>query len=135
MTEHVQADPDDAETIRFVARAAGVEEAVVVGRALRALLTAPPADPTEAADPADPASEVPIEAVYRRHLTTATYIPATGRVRITSGPLKDTAYRSPSGAATAVMQAANPDRTGSRVSGRRFWRVTATGERVEAAFP
>lgn len=110
--------------LRIAANAAGVSVADVIDLALRAL-----AD-TDPRPPSDPWAEVGIHAEYLGTRVEARFLPATRRVVITTGPLADTTYATPSAAAGAVV-AHHGRRTDTRTNGWRFWRVTDTGAYIE----
>ena len=106
--------------IRLAARLGGVSEDELVARAVAVY-----ADP--AARPEGPASLDPWEpvAVYGTHRGTrvdAQFLPKNGRVRVTSGPRAGCTFRTPSGAAQAVVLALNPGRGAAHTNGWRFWR-------------
>lgn len=118
-----------AEIVQFAARASGVSESVIVGRAVDALLATPRADDTA---PVDPWEEVAVHGTYAGHVVEGRYIPATGRLLVTSGPLTGKPFKSPSGAARACIAAINPDRAATQTNGWTFWHVTGNGARLSA---
>jgi hypothetical protein len=125
---HVDVDEETYEVIRLAALVAGVPEAEVVARAVRALpRSAPGAVP---AVPPDPWSDVAIYSVYRGRRVDARFLPATRRVTVTSGPLAGNHYPTPSAAAGAVVALMNPGRE-TRANGWRFWRVVATNAHLD----
>lgn len=126
----VEIDEETYDLIMFVARAAGTTPGAVVARAVGALRAEPSPAPPASASPSGPERE--IYAIYRGEEVRATYLAATRRVAITSGTLAGRVFRTPSAAASAVIGALNPGREMSRVSGMRFWRDAATGQRLEA---
>lgn len=71
---------------------------------------------------------VPVHAIYERTRITGRYYPHTRTLEVTSGPVTGL-FKSPSGAAMAVVKALRPDLTGSR-SGWDFWRTDASGQRL-----
>jgi hypothetical protein len=71
---------------------------------------------------------VPVHALYERTRITGQYHPGTRSLTITDGPATG-AYKSPSGAAMAVVKALRPDLTGNR-SGWDFWRIDASGHHL-----
>lgn len=73
------------------------------------------------------AGEVPIYAIYQGSKTEGMFEPDTRRLRITTGPLAGQTWKSPSGAAVAVVRRANPTIRAER-NGWGFWIVAATGE-------
>jgi hypothetical protein len=121
---------EDANLIRRAANAAGVDEMVLVACAVQALAAA--VRPIRQSREERPLSdEVELYAVYRHVHVKAVYFPATRLVKITDGPLAGRTFRTSSAAAGAVVEQVTSGRPMSRRSGPRFWRVTATGERLE----
>ncbi|MDW6059948.1 hypothetical protein SAZ11_20510 [Streptomyces sp. FXJ1.4098] len=73
---------------------------------------------------------VAVHARYAGHKVPGEYDPASEALVIPSGPAQGR-YKSPSGAATAVLQAYNPDVAPHR-NGWSFWIVDATGARLQS---
>ncbi|MFJ6217015.1 hypothetical protein ACIQGZ_27340 [Streptomyces sp. NPDC092296] len=73
---------------------------------------------------------VAVHAVYEGERTDALYDPATKSVSIAAGPAQGK-YRSPSGAAVAVLQAANPTVNPNR-NGWSFWVISETGALLQS---
>ena len=69
---------------------------------------------------------VAIHAIYERVRTDGLYEPGTGNVLITSGPLNGTSFKTPSGAATAIVHSINPTVRPNR-NGWGFFVVSETG--------
>ena len=124
----IDVDEQTFEVIRLAALVAGVSEAEVVARAVRAMPKGRGDVPTV---PVDPWSDVEIYAVYQGRRVEAKFLPATRRVTMTSGPLAGRSFRTPSTAAAAVVADVNPDR-GSPTNGWRFWRVVATNAHLDS---
>lgn len=74
---------------------------------------------------------VPIHVLYQGSKTEAVFEPTTRRVTVMTGPLAGQSWKSPSGAAVAVVRKANPTIRAER-NGWRFWVVTATGATLES---
>jgi len=93
------------------------------GEIIRRLISLPAAsqDPVAVAQ----ASGIAIFADYEGHRTRATYY-ETGRVVIADGPLQGRSFKSPTGAARAVVRQYNPTVNDNR-NGWRFWRVDGHG--------
>lgn len=119
----VDVDEQTYQVIRLAARIAGISEAEIVARAVRALPEGPPLAPVPAFDPW---VEIPIYAVYQGERVDARFLPATRRVAVTSGPLAGRDFPTPSAAAGAIVAASNPGRRDTRTNGWRFWRVVET---------
>jgi hypothetical protein len=117
MTPTIEIDDGTLRSLEFAARMADTTVAQVVAR-LVAQASAPlPADaPSDRAAPAG----VPVFADYEGHRTTGSYDPITKRVDITSGPLQGTSYKSPTGAARAVVGHYKPKVNPNR-NGWSFW--------------
>jgi hypothetical protein len=65
---------------------------------------------------------VDVYADYAGHRTHGRFDRVTSRIDVTSGPLAGRSFKSPSGAARALIRHYNPSATGSR-NGLKFWRV------------
>lgn len=74
--------------------------------------------------------QVSVHAVYADQRVDGLFDRRTKRLRITSGPLADRTYRTPSGAAVAVVglhnRSVNPNR-----NGWSFWLINETGELLQ----
>ena len=78
----------------------------------------------------DRPGRVAIYVDYQEHRMTAWFTPATHRVHFDEGPLCGQNFKSPSGAARAVVQHLNPGVNPSR-NGWIFWTVTQSGLLLE----
>jgi hypothetical protein len=116
-----------AAAIRSDANALGISEGQVVARWLGMSMDVGGATRAEA----EPWTPLRLYAQYRGVSLDATYLPATRRVRVISGPAAGRWFKSPSGAARACVEAINPDRKAIQGNGWRFWRLSDTGERLE----
>jgi hypothetical protein len=115
--------------VRFAARMFKVSEAEVIARAVRELSRPDQPDAPRRQDPWEP---VPVYGDYGGRRVDGLYLPATRRLTVTSEPLAGRHFKSPSGAARAVVAALNPDRESTQTNGWRFWHLNSTGERLEA---
>lgn len=77
--------------------------------------------------PSGSRERVAVHVVYNGNRIEGEFEPHTGRLIITTGSLAGRAFRSPSGAAIAVVQNLNPTVSPNR-NGWSFWIVTDTGE-------
>jgi len=111
--------------VALLARAWGVTKGEAVERLLDEFQGG-----AEAACPVATAGGVPVHAVYGSTRVEGLFDPASNGLQITTGPLAGKAYRTPSGAAIAVVslhnRAVNPNR-----NGWSFWLVSETGERLQ----
>ncbi|MEW1752416.1 hypothetical protein [Streptomyces angustmyceticus] len=111
--------------VSLLARAWGVDPEGVVLRLLEHF------EGADAPAPAGPTSGlVAVHALYSGHKVPGEYDPESQSLVILSGPAQGR-YKSPSGAATAVLQAYNPEVAPHR-NGWSFWVVEATGARLQS---
>ena len=115
----IDVDEPTYRSIAFAARIAGATPGEVVAR-----LIAEAALPTEGAPDATN-DQVAIYADYDGRRTEANFDPRTHRVDITAGPLAGRSYKTPSGAAIAVVRHHKPTVNPNR-NGWGFW-VLADG--------
>jgi hypothetical protein len=114
----IEVDEAVKRTVSFAARMAGVTEGEIVRRLIAA-------DSLEMKE-RDPRQEgVLIYADYEGHRTRALYF-APARVEIIDGPLKGRSFRSPTGAARAVVRHYNP-RVNDNRNGWGFWQIDSGG--------
>ena len=128
-------DEETAEAIRGLAK----EHAMTVGAVVDFLVQnyqedinrkAPTkAEPTVTRAPSG--SSVEVFMTYENDRVDAQFAPTTASLTISSGPLAGQVFRSPSGAAKAVIQHANPTSDGSR-NGWITWFVASTGEPLQS---
>jgi hypothetical protein len=78
-------------------------------------------------EPLQRGSEVAVHAIYAGKRTDGSYDPATKSLTITTGPLTGRSFKSPSGAAVALVAALNPSVHPNR-NGWWFWMRSDTGE-------
>jgi len=114
---------DVADVIRAAARVTGLTDSQIVVRAVRML--------RDDAPDTDPRQPVDVHCTYGGQTITGTFIPATRRLTVTSGPSAGETFKSPSAAARAAIIGVNPARTSTQANGWRFWHVTATGDRLD----
>jgi hypothetical protein len=115
----IEVDEGVKRTVSFAARMANVTEGEIVRRLI--------GDNTwAAADGQDSGQEgVPIYADYEGHRTRALYF-APARVEIVDGPLKSKSFKTPTGAARAVVRHYNPSVHDNR-NGWGFWQIDNGG--------
>jgi hypothetical protein len=113
----IEVDEGVKRTVSFAARMADVTEGEIVRRLIAASSLEPKEEPSQ--------KNVPIYADYEGHRTRALYF-APARVEIVDGPLKGRSFRTPTGAARAVVRHYNPSVNDNR-NGWGFWQVENGG--------
>lgn len=114
----IDVDEGTKSAVIFAARMANVTEGEIVRRLIAASsLVADQADQGE--------TGTPIYADYEGHRTRARYF-ATGRVEITDGPLGSKSFKTPTGAARAVVRYYKPSVNDNR-NGWTFWQIDNGG--------
>lgn len=81
-----------------------------------------------------PAVSVPVHAIYEGNRIEGVFHPDTKRIDITTGVLAGRTFKSPSGAAIAVVQAHNPEVHPNR-NGWSFWVVTESEKWLQSIRP
>lgn len=132
MTEQNSVLLDDAThaQVALLARAWGISEGKAVSRLVNHFQQAPTAPSTVPDAAAVPDQAVPVHALYSGRRIAGYYTPATRGLSITDGPGAGH-YKTPSGAAAAVLQALNPGVNPNR-NGWGFWVVNETGEFLQS---
>ena len=123
-----------AELVEFAARMGGVSTSDVVAKAVLDALHKRHERPAAVTPTVDPWEPVAVVGEYNGHTVTGEFVSANERTRVTSGAFAGQTFKSPSGAATAVVGALNPDRRAAHTNGWRFWRVKATGVRLDDVY-
>ncbi|MER7789570.1 hypothetical protein [Streptomyces sp. NPDC097640] len=124
----IDVDDETYKKIVFAARMMGCTPSEVVRRLVDASSTELG---TAAAKPSADLHSVAVHALYRGQRVEATFDRNTRGVTITDGPHTGTTYPTPSAAASAVVQALNPDRN-PNTNGWSFWRLTSNGDELKA---
>lgn len=128
VSEKVHAD------LSLLAQAWGTSEGAVVGKLIDHFRGGAVAgSPSAAASSSDPSADsmvVPVHADYEGVRVLGEYDRRTQAIRITEGIRAQRVYKSPSGAAIAVVSELNPTVNPNR-NGWGFWTVTATGELLQ----
>lgn len=114
----IEVDEGVKRTVSFAARMADVTEGEIVRRLIAA-------SSLEAKEPDPRQTGMPIYADYEGHRTRALYF-APARVEIVDGPLKGESFRTPTGAARAVVRHYNPSVNDNR-NGWGFWQIDNGG--------
>jgi hypothetical protein len=123
----IEIDDQTATAIRLAADTADITPGEVIRRLVDRSRPSSGAMKTQAAE----SEKVPIHAVYEGHRTAGTYEVATHRVTITDGPLTSRSFKSPSGAAIAVVTHYQPGVNPNR-NGWTFWTVTNSGDLLQS---
>jgi hypothetical protein len=124
----VDIDERTHELVRFASRTFGVSESEVIARAVRGFSQ----QRDDSSEPArDPWEAIAIIGEYDDRRVEGLYLPATQRVTVTTEPVAGGRFKSPSGAARAVVAALNPGRSAPQTNGWKFWHIASTGERLE----
>lgn len=118
---------DVFEKLRLLARAWDISEPEVVARLLVEFQRSGRARPTHQGESA---AGIEIHAIYEGVRIGALFDPVTTSVTITSGPCTGQTFKSPSGAAVALVGALNPAVKPNR-SGWSFWWISETGEMLQ----
>jgi hypothetical protein len=120
----VQVDDKTGHTLQFAAKIANMSVGEVVARLVRdsALPTSPPSAAT---------GRLAIHADYEGFRSNAYFEPTTERVEFVEGPLAGKSFKSPSGAARAVISHYKPEVDPNR-NGWGFWIVSETGEWLQS---
>ena len=113
----IEVDEGAKRAVSFAARMADVTEGEIVRRLIAASSLEPEEEPSQ--------KNVPIYADYEGHRTRALYY-APARVEIVDGPLKGKSFRTPTGAARAVVRHYNPSVNDNR-NGWSFWQIDNGG--------
>ncbi|MFC9251206.1 hypothetical protein [Amycolatopsis thailandensis] len=132
MVKMIQLTDRDYEQVRLLARAWEISDGEVVRRLLDDFAKpGPGALPDGLPATSD---DVPIYADYEGTHIEAIYHTTTKRVDITNGMLGGQSYKSPSGAAMAVVKAYNPKVHPNR-NGWDFWFITKNNEALQTIRP
>lgn len=118
------------ERVALLARAWGVSAGEAIRRLLDEFVHSGEQAPRR--EPED--DEIPIHAVYEGQRIDAVYHTRTKRVDAGTGVLAGQSFKSPSGAAMAIVRALNPKVHPNR-NGWTFWTITQTGKTLEAIKP
>lgn len=123
-------DREVEQQLRLLARAWGSSTGEAVRRVLAAFGSVC-CNPTDAHDGDAVRDAIPIHAGYQGIRIDAAFDAQTQGVKVLSGPLAGHTYKSPSGAAVAVVRTVNPAIHPNR-NGWGFWLVSDTGAELES---
>jgi hypothetical protein len=127
---NISVSTTNADRLSLLARAWAVSPDMALGRLLDDFMSGGTAVATEAPDPGDGA--LAVHALYGGQRIEGRFFPTSGRLEILSGPCGGRSFKSPSGAAIAVVQAINPTVNPNR-NGWSFWIVNDTGRTLQSA--
>ncbi|WP_330242381.1 hypothetical protein [Streptomyces sp. NBC_00525] len=125
----VQLDPATGQKVDLLARAWNTTPGEAVRRLVEHFEDSPAPAAHSAPDVASPAL-VPVHVFYSGHRISGTYDRENRSLTIADGPAAGT-YKTPSGAASAVLHALRPDVRPNR-NGWSFWTVDETGEILQS---
>ncbi|MEU2712187.1 hypothetical protein [Streptomyces sp. NPDC007205] len=117
MSPTIEVDEQTYRSIEFAARMGGTTAGEVVARLVRNA-SMPPSAPAAAG--AEKERTVDVYVDYEGHRTRGSYDRDTKRIDITSGPLAGQSFKTPTGAARAVVAHYKPDVNPNR-NGWSFW--------------
>ncbi|MEV6847054.1 hypothetical protein [Actinoplanes sp. NPDC051411] len=118
----IEVDEDTKQAVAFAAQMANLSENAIIRR----LITASAQASSERAQPGN--LDVAVYADYGGHRVRARFVEPT-RVEIVDGPLAGQSFKTPTGAARAVVRHYNPDINDNR-NGWTFWQLdTGSGAR------
>ncbi|HEY0165968.1 MAG TPA: hypothetical protein VGB75_02905 [Jatrophihabitans sp.] len=118
MAAMVQVDDQTYRSLEFAARIGNISTGAVVAK-LVAAASLP--EPAKAAADVSGAS-VPVFVTYEGHRTDAAYDRQTKRIDVTSGPLAGRSFKTPTGAARAIVGHYKPSISPNR-NGWSFWTI------------
>ncbi|MFD3910089.1 hypothetical protein [Streptomyces sp. NPDC058603] len=121
--QHIHVEPEIHQQVALLARALGITAGETIAHLLH--LYAQPAPET----PARTNTLAPVYAIYQRRRIEGHFDRSTGALNIPTGPGAGQ-YKTPSGAARAVITALRPQVSPIR-TGWTFWRLAETGAHLE----
>jgi hypothetical protein len=131
----IEVNDETYQQLAFAARVFGVDIAEVVARLMVNMAEATDASETkpETGEQVVPGEEeVRVHAVYQSRRVTGVFQRSTNQLRVTSEPLANRLFSSPSAAAVAVVEKLNPGREFPHTNGRTFWIVDNTGRTLRS---
>jgi hypothetical protein len=118
----IEVDDYTKHTVSFAARMANLSEGVIIRRLIATIAVA------EDERPRHTDQGISVYADYDGHRVHARYL-EPARVEITDGPLSGQSFKTPTGAARAVIRHYNPDINDNR-NGWTFWQIDESGVRT-----
>ncbi|MGW3150486.1 hypothetical protein ACWDG1_38700 [Streptomyces sp. NPDC001177] len=120
MSPTIEVDEQTYRSIEFAARMGNTTAGEVVARLVRSASVPPPAPAAASKEDAEKERKVGVYVDYEGHRTRGSYDRDTKRIDITSGPLAGQSFKTPTGAARAVVAHYKPDVNPNR-NGWSFW--------------
>ncbi|WP_455361583.1 hypothetical protein [Streptomyces sp. SYSU K21746] len=120
MSPTIEVDEQTYRSIEFAARMGGTTASEVVARLVRTASVPPSAPATTGKEDAEAERKVDVYVDYEGHRTHGSYDRDTKRIDITSGPLAGQGFKTPTGAARAVVAHYKPGVNPNR-NGWSFW--------------
>jgi hypothetical protein len=119
MVATVEVDENTLRSLEFAARVAGTTPGRVVARLVETA-SKPWSNSGQPLEQSDVSTHLGVFADYQGHRTHGQYDRITGRIDIASGPLSGHSFKSPTGAARAVIRLYKPGINPNR-NGWSFW--------------
>ncbi|MFE0181253.1 hypothetical protein [Streptomyces olivaceus] len=121
--QHLQVETEVHQQVNLLAHALGMTASECISYLPRLYVQPSPETPARTSTP------TPVYAIYQRMRIEGHFDSATGALNIPSGPAAGE-YKTPSGAARAVIAALRPQVSPIR-TGWTFWRLAETGAQLE----
>lgn len=130
MTATIEVDEQTHRSLEFAARISNTSAGEVVARLVAA--ASMPEQTPSATERSETSTGVAVYAVYDGHRTHASYHSDTTRIDVTSGPLAGRSFKTPTGAARAVVAHYKPGISPNR-NGWSFWTLDdGSGQLLQA---
>ncbi|MFB7085520.1 hypothetical protein [Streptomyces sp. NPDC056296] len=120
MSPTIEVDEQTHRSIEFAARMGGTTAGEVVARLVRTASVPPSAPAATSKEGVEEGRKVNVYADYEGRRTRGSFDRDTNRIDITSGPLAGQSFKTPTGAARAVVTYYRPDVNPNR-NGWSFW--------------
>ncbi|MFE9991221.1 hypothetical protein ACFYRK_30745 [Streptomyces sp. NPDC005381] len=120
MSPTIEVDEQTYRSIEFAARMGSTTAGEVVARLVRTASVPSSASTVTSKEDMETGGKVGVYADYEGHRTRGSYDQDTKRIDITSGPLAGQSFKTPTGAARAVVTHYKPDVNPNR-NGWSFW--------------
>ena len=128
MAKSINVDEQTFRSLEFAARISNMTPGEVVARLVANASTSSENEETEQRAHG-PSGVIPVYADYDGHRTEGYYDPLTTRIDLISGPLAGKSFKSPTGAARAIISHYKPDVSSNR-NGWTFWMLNDGSNRL-----